>query len=445
VVGRMRRAPIACLLALTALAAAAPVAEAARRGPCLERGKGPRCTFWNARVTFVADGDTLRADVAGDGTRAERTIRMTGYNAMELTRYSSNPSRRRGACHGIAATALVDRLVKRSHRRIRLSAQHASSRTGSRLRRTVWVRSKGRWRDLGRVVMARGLALWLPSGSEFAHNREYHLLAERAAAAGRGLYDPASCRPGPDQDVPIGLSANWDADGNDQQNLDGEWIEVRNGGARPLPLGGWRVRDSWQRDTRGAAIGYALPAGTVVPAGGAVRVHVGCGADGGSSLFWCLRESAFENVTGGPRNMGDGAYLLDPDGDLRAAMLYPCLTGCADPLRGSVRLDVQPRRDEAIDITNVGGAAIDLSGHTVKLHARGRRNAYVFGYPFGAGSVLAPGETLSVRPDSGPDSRLVRHLGRGPHVFSDGGGVVSLRTLTDIVTACTAWGSERCP
>ncbi len=396
-------------------------------------------------MTFVADGDTLRADIAGDGTGAERTIRMTGYNAMELSRYSSDPSRRRGACHAREATALVDRLVRRSRNRIRLSAQHASSRAGRRLRRTVWVRSGGRWRDLGRAVLARGLALWLPSGREFAHNREYHALAERAAAEQRGLYDPGACRPGPDQDLPIAVSANWDADGNDAGNLNGEWIEVRNGGGRTLRLGGWWVRDSWQRDTRGKVPGYPIPAGTEVPPGGGLRIHVGCGGGGGASLFWCLRESAFENVTGASRHLGDGAYLFDPDGDLRASMLYPCLNACSDPLAGSVRLDVQPRRREAIEITNTGGAAIDLAGHTVKLHARGRRNAYVFGYPFGAGSVLNPGETLQVLPDSGPDSRLVRHLGRGEHVLSDGGGAVSLRTLTDIVTACTAWGSQRCP
>jgi endonuclease YncB( thermonuclease family) len=439
VVGGMRRALLLCLLLATPLAAAEP-ADAARRA-CLESGEGPRCLFWNARVTFVADGDTLRADVAGDGTGAARTIRMTGYNAMELSRYSSNPSRRRGACHAVEATALVARLVRRSRGRIRLSAQHRSSRSGRRLRRTVWVRSGGRWRDVGRAVLARGLALWLPNPHEFAHNREYHLLAEAAAAARRALYDPDGCRPGPDQDLPVAVSANWDADGNDARNLNGEWIEIRNGGPRPLRLDGWWIRDSWQRDTRGGVPGYPIPAGTEVAAGGGVRIHVGCG----NGLFWCLRESAFENVTGPRRHLGDGAYLFDPDGDLRASMLYPCLTGCADPLTGRIRLDVQPRGREAIEIANTSGAAIDLAGRTVKLHVRGRRNAYVFGYPFGAGTLLAPGETLRVLPDSGSDSRLVRHLGRGQHVLSDGGGTVSLRTLTDVVTTCTSWGSQRCP
>ena len=43
----------------------------------------------------------------------------------------------------------------------------------------------------------------------------------------------------------------------------------------------------------------------------------------------------FENVTIGPPRLGDGGYLFDPDGDLRASMIYPCLVACAHPLGGS--------------------------------------------------------------------------------------------------------------
>ena len=30
---------------------------------------GPLCTFWTGKVTFVADGDTIDVDIAGDGRR----------------------------------------------------------------------------------------------------------------------------------------------------------------------------------------------------------------------------------------------------------------------------------------------------------------------------------------------------------------------------------------
>ena len=393
-------------------------------------------------MSFIADGDTIRVTLAG----RTKTIRFTGINAMELTRYSKYPSRRRGACHGLEATAFVERAIKRSGGRVRLAAQKASSRANQRLRRSVWVRQGGRWRDLAKLELQAGLALWLPNHVENAHNREYLLLAQRAAAARKGLYDPAACGAGPDQDLPISVTVNWDADGNDAQDLNGEWIDIHNGGGRDLRLGGWWVRDSWLRYGQDHVPGYRLPDTTVVPAGRTLRVRVGCGAAGDLEQHWCLRESAFENVTSGFGTMGDGAYLFDPQGDLRASQTYPCVVACSDPLAGRVRLEVQPRRNESISVTNASGGPVDLGGHLVKLHNAGKPDQFVFGYPFRPGTVLQPGETLRIDPGGSPsdDTRLERHLGRGPYVLADGKGVVSLRTTDDLVTACEAWGAASC-
>ena len=54
---------------------------------------------------------------------------------MELWRYSEYPARRRGACMGLEATALVDRAIKPSRGIVRLSAQDPGSHSGKRLRR----------------------------------------------------------------------------------------------------------------------------------------------------------------------------------------------------------------------------------------------------------------------------------------------------------------------
>src|SRR5688500_16376965 len=172
----MRRGLLAPGLALLAAAVAADTASA-RRAPCAEGSKAPRCTFQDARAVFVADGDTIRVRLAG----RIRTVRFTGINAMELSRYSKYPSRRRGACHGLEATAFVERAIKRSKWRVRLAAQKLSSRAERRLRRSVWVKQGGRWRDLANLELQAGLALWLPNHVENAHNREYAVLAQRAA------------------------------------------------------------------------------------------------------------------------------------------------------------------------------------------------------------------------------------------------------------------------
>src|SRR3954468_11938757 len=136
------------LVALTA-ALALPAAASARSGPCVPGASQPRCNFTTARVTFIADGDTIR--VRQKGSRRVRTIRFTGINAMELHRYSKYANRRRGECHGVAATAVIERYIKRAPWKVRLGDQRDDSRSGERLRRSVWVRSHGHWVDLAKV------------------------------------------------------------------------------------------------------------------------------------------------------------------------------------------------------------------------------------------------------------------------------------------------------
>jgi hypothetical protein len=50
---------------------------------------------------------------------------------------------------------------------------------------------------------------------------------------------------------------------------------------------------------------------------------VGRGINTATTLYWGLKRPAFENVRS-DRGIGDGAYLFDPQGDLRAWMIYPC-------------------------------------------------------------------------------------------------------------------------
>ena len=407
-----------CLLVCAGAALAAPAtASASFKAPCLPgKAASPRCTWWNAKVTFVADGDTVRARIEGG---REKTIRFTGINAMELTRYSKYPSRRRGDCHGLEATALTERAIKRSHHRIRLAAQKASSRSGFRLRRSVWVRSGGRWRDVAAMQLRAGQALWLPNADENAHDREYGALAAKAIAARRNLYDPDSCGAGPDQDLPLSLVVNWDADGNDESNLNGEWAELRNDGARPLSLKGWRFRDSALRS-------YSFPAGAAIPAHGTVRLEMGCGSSGGATFHWCQKASVFENH-------GDGGYLYDPDGDLRASFVFPC-PSCGDPAAGKVAIDVEPAGRESITVRNTSGAPVDLADHVLKLRNHGTPGQFVFGHVFGRGTVVPPGGAVTVDP---------AEVGSG-YALANNGGVVELRTLTDNQTACAAWGFGRC-
>jgi micrococcal nuclease len=304
---------VATLIVLLLYAAPA----SATVGPCLPGGSpdGALCTFWKGKVTFVADGDTIDVDIAGDGTRRSRRVRLTGFNAMELTRYSHTARLRRGDCHGVEATARLEQLLRRGRMRVRLAAQDPASVSGGRLRRQVSVRMGGRWVDVARILLAEGHALWLPNGIEWAWNRDYADLSRQAAAAGLRLWNTQSCGSGPSPDAALSLEVNYDAKHNDRFNVNGEWAEIRNDSSAAVPLASWWFRDSALRR-------YTFQKGAVVPAGGTVRLGMGHGTDTADELHWGLGSPPFENPSYDERATGDGGYLFDPRGNLRAWVIY---------------------------------------------------------------------------------------------------------------------------
>ncbi len=316
----MLRRVVAVLSAAAALvgSAAAPATAATA---CRPGAGSPACQVWTGKVAWVPDGDTPLIDVYGDGTATPRSIRLIGVQAMEQTVYARKPSARRGECHALAATARVEQLVKAGGGVVRLTAQHASSVSRGRPLRSVAVKINGVWRDIGLDLIRNGYALWLPIPEEWAWNPAYRLAAQQAAREGRRLYDTDTCGVGPYQGAKLSVQVNFDAAGADDRNVNGEWIRVANASSGPVPIGGWWVRDSGLRR-------YTFPAGTVVPARGEVFVHVGRGTATATHKYWGQPAPVFANPTFDARAIGDGGYLFDPRGDLRAWMHYPCVVAC---------------------------------------------------------------------------------------------------------------------
>ncbi|GAA3340628.1 hypothetical protein GCM10020358_28940 [Amorphoplanes nipponensis] len=319
------------VLGASALAGALAIGPAgpaaAATAPCLGAAAGPRCLVWTGKVVRVNDGDTLSVDIAGDGTSTPRSIRLINAQAMEQTVYSSVVQRRRGECHSLAATARLEQLVKAGGGVVRLTAQQASSSSRARPLRSVAVRINGSWRDVGLDLMRHGLTLWQPFGAEWAWNAQYRVATAQAARDGLNLFDTDACGAGPAAATPVTLTVNYDAPGADEQNLNGEWVRVDNPSDAALPVAGWWVRDSALRR-------YTFPAGTVVPPRGAVYVHAGSGTPTATHLYWGQPGPVFDNPSFDQQAHGDGAYLFDPQGDLRAWMLYPCVLSCpATPAR----------------------------------------------------------------------------------------------------------------
>jgi endonuclease YncB( thermonuclease family) len=422
-----------CLLTavtvVSALAGVPATVASAATAACLPSAGSPRCQVWTGKVAWVADGDTVLVDVKGDGTSRPRSIRLIGVQAMEQTVYSPVPGRRRGECHSLAATARVEQLVKAGGGVVRLTALHASSVSRGRPLRSMAVRINGVWRDIGQDLIRRGYALWLPFGGEWAWDGSYRVAQQRAAQNGSNMYDTDACGAGPYQRSKLSVWVNADADGADNQNLNGEWIRVGNASRYDAPVGGWWVRDSGLRR-------YTFPARTVVPARGAVYVHVGSGTDSATHKHWGLSSPIFENVDAGAHSLGDGAYLFDPQGDLRSWMQYPCLLSCHSRLEGKVELHVRYHNPEEIQVVNISTSPIDLFGHVLES------SPYV--YPFTESTVLPPGQALLLHTTTGTNKALVRYWGKAGSILNDSGDVVSLQTADDFTVACFSWGTGRC-
>jgi endonuclease YncB( thermonuclease family) len=425
----MRR--LTLLLALGALLCAPAAADAAKRHRCLTYGS-VTCFMWSGKATFVADGDTIYVNVDGDGSSRSFPVRITGINAMEQTTYTSRASQRRGECHALEATARLDQLLKGGKYNVRLLAQDPGSRSFHRLRRAVYVRSHGRWIDVARTLLSEGHVLWAPNWQETGWNRDYSILQGRAMQAGQNLWSPGYCGLGPNEGQPVQLLVNWDVDGDDALDPDGEWVRIKNlDPVNPLPLGGWWLRDAGQRR-------YAFPRTATVAPGGYVTLYVGEGDNTDTEFYWRMRKPQFANVTHDARAIGDGAYLFDPQGDLRASFLYPCRENCTDPNAGALALDVTYRGNESVRITNTGPAPIDLEPY--RLVTPG------YGYSFVPNSVVQPGETMRVRiyESEDDDSALTRYWTPGKHILDNGGDVVQLRRYDDVLASCFAWGSRSC-
>jgi endonuclease YncB( thermonuclease family) len=264
------------------------------------------------RVVFVADGDTIDVDVFGDGTSTPIRIRSIGINTMEQTVYSHDLAKIEGDCHSTEATTRLYGLI--NNKIVRVTSRYASSMTGKRYRRSVDVKIDGVWRDVHWMMMREGHGLFLGHGVEYRKNRSYMRQAQYAKRAGKNLWDPDYCGVGPAANLTV--SVKYDAVGKDASNLNGEYLRVTNHGSSAVSLAGWHVRD-------GGPFNYNFPSWAKVGGGKTIYVHVGRGTNSASHFYWGRTAPVFDNPTGAPQYNGDGGYLFDPKGNLRASQMWP--------------------------------------------------------------------------------------------------------------------------
>ena len=236
-----------------------------------------------AAVVAVTDGDTI--DVRIDGS--VETVRLVGINAPE-----------RGECLADEAERwLRDRVDGRSVELVRDVSDR--DRYGRLLR---YVELDGA--DVGVELVRAGLALAREYPPDTGRAAEYQLVQEAAEDAGAGMWAADACGGGATGAEVVISEIRFDADGDDNMNLNDEWVRITNEGASTVDLTGWVLKDT------SASHRYSFPSGFVLGAGASVTVRTGCGTDSATDLHWCNEDSAVWN------NSGDTAFLLDPNGNI---------------------------------------------------------------------------------------------------------------------------------
>lgn len=241
-------------------------------------------------VLSIIDGDTLTVALADGGTD---TVRLIGINTPEF-----------GECFYDEATGAMAALAPPGSQ-IAMTVDVSDRDQFDRLLRYLWVGQM----SVNEELVRRGAAIARRYPPDTAMADRFETAQASARSAELGLWAPDACGPAAESGLRI-LEVFYDAPGDDNVNLNGEWVTIRNDGGSVVDLSGWTLRDE------SATHRFAFPAVFVLAVGETVTIRTGCGVDFGTELFWCNQGSAVWN------NTGDTAFLLDPSGNIHDTFGY---------------------------------------------------------------------------------------------------------------------------
>lgn len=259
----------------------APPAPAVAASPIATPSRDAVTAF----VTRVPDGDSFDVRIEGDADE----VRLIGLNANEGFE-----------CFGEEAGDYLRGLIEEREIQLEVSVERDDF---GRLLAYAFVDGRFVNQDL---VMGGWAVARDQSGHRLAS--DFDALESVARADGLGLWAPDACGEASPGDMRIvELMAN--APGPDNENPNGEWIDIANLGDVTVDLEGWIVKDESTRHR------YEFGANSEVEPGQVIRLFSGCGEDQTGERYWCKVDDAVWN------NSGDTAFLLDRNGS--AVDTYP--------------------------------------------------------------------------------------------------------------------------
>ena len=172
-------------------------------------------------VVGVTDGDTLSVRLDG----AVESLRLIGINTPET-----------GECYAQQATDRLVQLVQGTE--VRLVTDVSERDEFGRLLRYVYAGDV----FVNDVLVREGYALARRYEPDIAMAARLEASQAAAEAERRGLWAANVCGPAAVGSVEVS-AIRYDAAGNDNENKNDEWVELRNLGSGPLDLTGWSVKD----------------------------------------------------------------------------------------------------------------------------------------------------------------------------------------------------------
>lgn len=228
-------------------------------------------------VAQVLDGDTVELSNS-------RRVRYIGINTPEY-----------GQPYYAEATALNRQLVEGKNVQLEFDVETFDQYDRS----LAYVWSEGRLVNLEIIQQGYANAFTVPPNVRY--EKEFREAEREAREAGRGLWAGSNVR------LKI-IQIQADAPGSDNENPNGEWIELANQGHTPVPMQGFTLKDAANHI-------YTFEDFTVAP-GAAFRLYSGQGQNSATALYWGLANESVWN------NNGDAAFLRDNQGALVDTFTY---------------------------------------------------------------------------------------------------------------------------
>ena len=192
--------------------------------------------------------------------------------------------------------------------------------------------------DVQAEQIKAGWSMWWPLAAEWAHNKEYLDYMNDAKARGVGIWNPNLCGPATGSVPLIWFNANAPTiDGNSEPAF-GEYVILKNDTTAPMDLTGWSLRDNslnffWNSEN-GAWMQGLNKFGSLVLNPGEHRIIYLDNPNGYPlssteyEYFNWVRNTPGAQLTNPSINgnyaNGDGIYLQDPYGNMRASITNPC-------------------------------------------------------------------------------------------------------------------------